>query len=713
MAFEFEALVGHLYIVGGRTISSPPPGAFVEVAPKKAARGRETDTFFTLVLPSGDTIAPSIFYENMASLAAEKYFDSGGSVTAGLKEMVQHINANLYDHNQRDPRRYEASMLAGVLRGTDLIIARVGAGVALYRHKGETQAFPDNFDNDEALFSAPLGVQPIADVKMARYDVANGSRLVMADALLADLDFNRVVTALSGADIGEALVSLKAVSGNTITLTLIEFVPPDQPSPLPIREAESTALPGGARVTATEEIPAAPAEAASSAPAPRREPRPSTVDRALGSAARGTAKVLDGAGGMLDRAAPAQADGGDDRRGFFNTPWATGLSLLIPVLVVVLVVILWIGGTGESEFDICVGDAQRGAQTARGVASSDVTGTLAAWNALTLVLERCEGIRTADPQISALRRESREIIDNLLNISRRTMTPIDALPSARLTRGFLQGEDMYVLDDANDQVYRLTLTVEGMGMVQGTRQPIPSMRRNAPIAQFTVGDIIDIAWAEDGSGLSQGNVVAALDRNGVLIDCPPRTLQNCSAQRIITDTWVNPVAITFWSGRLYVLDPPANQIWRYDPSGGAFPNAPTEYFTGENRPDIRGAVDFGIDTPGSIYVLVDNGTLGRFTSARQDGFAFSGFPENLPLTRPIQFSLNPNPPRQGMYFADISSRTIFETTMAGTFVNSYRATDDSLFAELADVVVDTNKQIIYALSGNSILAFRRNEGSQP
>lgn len=712
MAFEYEALVGHLYIVGGRTISSPPPGAFVEVAPKKAARGRETDTFFTLVLPSGDTVAPSVFYENMAALAAEKYFDSSGSVTAGLKEMVQHINDNLFAHNQRDPRRYEASMLAGVLRGTDLIIARVGAGVALYRHKGETQAFPDNFDNDEALFSAPLGVQSTVDVKMARYDVATGSRLVMADALLADLDFNRVVTALASSDIGEALVSLKAASADTITLTLVEFVPPDQPSPLPIREAESTLIPGGGRVTATEEVVAAPASAGTSTPPPpRRDPRPSGLDRAVGSAAIGTAKVLEGANGLLDRAAPVKP--GEERKSFFSTPWATGLSLFIPVLVVVLVVILWIGGTGESEFDICVGDAQGGAQTARGVASSDVTGTLAAWNAVALVLERCEAIRAGDPQIAAMRRESREIIDNLLNISRRNMTPVDALPSARLTRGLLQGEDMYVLDDANDQVYRLTLTVEGLGLVPGTRQPIPSMRRNAPIAQFTVGDIIDIAWAEDGSGLSQGNVITALDRNGVLIDCPPRTLQNCSAQRINTDVWVSPVAIAFWSGRLYVLDPSANQIWRYDPSGGAFPNAPTEYFTGENRPDIRGAVDFGIDTPGSIYVLVDNGTLGRFTSARQDGFAFSGFPENLQLSRAAQFSLNPNPPRQGMYFVDVGSRTIFETTMAGTFVNSYRASNDSLFAEIADVVVDTNKQIIYALSGNSILAFRRNEETVP
>jgi len=44
MPFELEALVGHLYVVNGRTISAPPPGALVEVSPRKAARGREADT---------------------------------------------------------------------------------------------------------------------------------------------------------------------------------------------------------------------------------------------------------------------------------------------------------------------------------------------------------------------------------------------------------------------------------------------------------------------------------------------------------------------------------------------------------------------------------------------------------------------------------------------------------------------------------------------
>lgn len=723
MSFEYEALVGHVYVVGGRAISQPPPGAYVEVAPKKAVRGREADTFFALVLPSGETVAPPGFYTSMAELAAETYFNSSGSVTAGLRGVISHLNTHLYRHNQTDPRRYEASMLCAVLRGTDLIAARVGAGVGVLRHQGEAQPFPAPFDDDgdgmadDAIFGVPLGVTEQPDVKMALYTVSSGTRLALADATLADLPYASITAALAQPDIGACLAALKEAAGaaKALTITVIECVPPDMPSPLPAREgtsstaalatASATPLPPVTPVSATG-VGSTAADAGAPSPRPRRT---SPVEHAAGGAAIGASKVLRGAGDLLDKVAPPPAPGESADRGWMGSPIAAGVAVLIPVLVVVAVIALWISGTGETEFDQCVREAQTAAQTARSIDSADVAGMIAAWNGATLVIDRCDTLRENDPQLAALRREARSITDTLLGITRRTTRVLDTLPGARLTRMVLQGEDLYVLDDANDLAYRMTLTGDGFGIVEGTRQAIPSLRRTAPVEQYTVGDLIDIAWAEDGSGLSQGNVIVGLDRDGVLIDCPPRFLQNCNAQRINTDTWINPVAMAFWQGRMYVLDPAANQIWRYDPGGGAYPNAPTEYFTGEGRPDIRGAVDFAIDSPGSIYILIETGILVRFTSSEQDGFAFSGFPDNQRINRAAQFALNANPPRQGMYFVDNSTRTLFETTMAGTFVNSYRPIDEEQFAGLADVVVDTNKQIIYAVSGASIYAIDRTQ----
>src|SRR5687768_16335149 len=119
MAFELEALVGHLYIAGGRTIKTTPPGSLCEVAPKKAARGREVDTFFVLVIPSG-TIAPNTFCEQMALMAAERFFSQSGSVTSALRDVFNTLNNNLFEHNAAGRKHYEASMITAVLRGQEL-----------------------------------------------------------------------------------------------------------------------------------------------------------------------------------------------------------------------------------------------------------------------------------------------------------------------------------------------------------------------------------------------------------------------------------------------------------------------------------------------------------------------------------------------------------------------------------------------------------------
>src|SRR5664279_184230 len=209
MPFEYEALVGYLYVVGGRSISAPPPGSLVEIAPKKAARGRELDTFFTLVIPSGETVAPATFYEEMARMGAEQYFDSTGSVTAGIKTVFSQLNLHLFEHNNSDPRHYEASMLCVVLRGADLYLGKVGSGVALFRKESDTQPFPTDFSYREALTTPPLGVQEETEIRMGRYQVSPGTRLLLSDASLADYSMELLISTLALEDVGAVLANLR------------------------------------------------------------------------------------------------------------------------------------------------------------------------------------------------------------------------------------------------------------------------------------------------------------------------------------------------------------------------------------------------------------------------------------------------------------------------------------------------------------------------
>jgi hypothetical protein len=739
MAFEYEALVGHLVVVGGRAISHAPPGALVEVAPRKSARGRETDTFFTLVLPSGDGAAPAAFYENMAELAAEKYFETPGSVTSALRAVFSHLNDNLYEHNTTDKRRYEATIICAVLRSAELILARTGAGIALLRHEGALTPFPAPFDDDDALFGPPLGVQPVPDVRLMTTRITTGTRLLLADPALADLDIRQVGASMAASDIAAVMGAIKGQVPVQLTLMAVEFVPPEIAVPVPVRTTESTrdlapiataptppvstaaagelhppAPPpsterGDMGEVATVEVPPIPLP-----PKPRNRGLPLPVQESLANGAMVLGSGANGALKLLDRIAPPDKDG---KRGRLPSGGTAITAILIPVAVVVFVFIMWVTGTGESQFDLCVRQAQAAAETARTIPSNDVNGTINAWNAASQIATECQRLRPELPSeaLTSLLAEAQIVNDRLMVISRRELAIVASFPQAGLSRGVLQGQDLYVLDNGNDQVYRVTLTDDGLEMQPNSRQALAFMRRTAQVNEYQVGDLVDIAWAEDGSGLSQDNVLVAVDSSGLVIDCAPRFTDTCGTQRLQgVENWLSPVAIQIWSGRLYVLDPGANQLWRYDPPGpntGALPNAPLEYFSGEGRPDIRTAVDFAIDTEGVVYVLLANGSMLKFRGGERVDFAYAGFPQGQSLGTADAFYLSTSPLRPAIYISSRGNRAIYETLVGGTFVHNYRPTNEPYFESLVDVLVNNDLDLVYALSGNSVFAFQRGEAN--
>lgn len=714
MPFEHESLVGYLYMVGGRAISQPPPGALVELAPRRAARGREADTVYLLIIPSGEGKAAASWYNDLARAAAAGYFEGTGSVTAGVRAVFNLVNDRLIDGLNRATQAGialppgEAAMVCAVLRGSEMTIGKAGAGLVLLHQKGETTSLPADLSDEEQVFSPPLGVLPLADVRMTRYTVTPGARLIFSDSALAEHPLEATRAALAAEDIGAALAHLREGIKRSAALMLVELVPPMTTPPPAVRSGETSAAFAAAAPAPAPTAPAAPAEATLPAepvviiPRARRD---EALKGAASAVASRLARAVEFVAHLFDRLVPPPDEG---ERSWLTSPAAIGVAVLLPVVLVIGVVLLWVSGTGQSEFDQCVARVTETADTARLIAPSDVTGVVSAWNAVLLVAEECRSLRDQpDAAVEALHREARSILDRLQNIARRTLTPIYAFPNANLTEIVLQGDDLYTLDANNQQVYRIALTENGLAAVAGSYEPIPAMRRGGRVINFDIGDLVDIAWAENGAGLSASNVITALDRNGLLIACPPRFLQDCTAQQLPgAETWQGPKAIQFWEGRLYVLDPPGNQIWRYDPVSGTFGSVPLEYFAGTTRPDIDDAVDFAITSVGDIYLLLNTGVVARFRAGEQLPFSFT-FPDTQGLSSPRAMFMNTNPVAQGLFFVEQERRTIIETTMAGTFIDAYRSESETLFAGLNHVVVDSSVGVIYALSGNTIFGFMR------
>jgi hypothetical protein len=705
MAFELEALVGHLYVAGGRTIKTSPPGALCEVAPKRAARGRETDTFFVMVLPSGN-VAPNTFYEQMALMASERFYSQGGSVTSALRHVYNTLNNSLYEHNHSGHKHYEANIITAVLRGEELYVARTGACAMVLWQDGEMQSYPEDLTREDALFQPPLGVQPIPDVQMTSFDVKKGSRMLLSDASIAEMTRANIRNGVQAEDLETLLDDFKARVSLQIQMMAVEFVPPDEPVLMPAVTGESTAV-LSAEIAATRAR-----TSAREAEASRNKPNPLQARAKQGviSTSRTSGHILRTLGDLMQTLfGKKQQDDEKQRSSWLVTAAVVGF----PALILLIVMLSWVGGVGQTAFEECVQRAVDAGNIARGIDSSNTESVVTAWRGTLQIIENdCDTLRPEhnDPTLQSLREEGRQTIDGINQISRRSVTPVATLPvdGANIKTLVIQGLDMYALDDVNDLVYRMQLDGDDLAVV-GQAQPVTSMRSGASVDGLGVGALIDIAFD------SANNQIVALAENGVLVSCPPRFINECEAQRILaSERWQNPTKITIWQGNLYVLDVGARQIWRYQPSGGSFASPPTEYFTGSIRPAfLQNAVDFAISenstTRGRVYVLYGDGVLTPYYGGEALDFRFLGFrdgqaPEQV-TTQAMYLSDNPTDP--GIFLVSRPTRTIYKTTLGGTLASTFRVTDEALFERLNDVVADSGQGIVYAASGNTIFAFRQ------
>lgn len=695
MAFELEALVGHLYIVGGRVINVNPPGSLVEVAPKSAALGREGDTLFILIVPSG-SIAPSTFYEQLAQLAANRYFNIGGSVTIALRTMFQLINRDLYEHNlehsETESQQFESSMIAAVLHEDDMYVARVGPVVSVLQTAGLTLTFPEDLADDKPLFSVPLGLLPEPEISMVRYGVNAGSRLVLSDGNLAEIPSDRITSILLENDIEKVLQSLRHTIKIQSQLMLVELVPPEYDGPILAAPGESSQEVnmrlGEARMLLDAD--------AAQWQLPRRGDFGSLLRWGLARVAGRVAGMLLFLGDVFQRIFPLPATA-PSRRASSGTLILT--VLLIPLIIVSIVVLSWVSNLGETEFEQCLGRLQETASLARSIDTGNRRSVTSAWNATLQVAMACDVMRPDDPTVATMRDEAQSLIDTINNVKRREAVPLINFEDASISRLRIQGTDLYALDDRNDQVYHIKLSDNGTEAIQD--EPVAKMRLGANHQGFTIGQITDIAF-DDHSG-----DLAMLDENGTLLRCAPQFVFTCDVQRILeSDSWQQPSALTIWDRKLYILDSEEGQIWRYDPSGSTYVSSPREYFAGSARPNLRDVVDFTIGADGHLYLLYADGVMKRYFGGSEVAFTFSGFNEGSEphVARTEGFYLNDSPFAPGFFLISRDTTTIFETTAAGTFMDSYQSFDQDKLELMSAVVAYPEQNILYIASGNTIFS---------
>src|SRR5690606_28400452 len=166
--------------------------------------------------------------------------------------------------------------------------------------------------------------------------VTGGSRLMLGDSHLGQLNPERVEAALGELGLDLALVRMRENAMLALTLLAVEFVPPDVPSPQPVPEGESsTAVQQAVRHAEGGKNSGAKAPTASG---------PGfvfvVITRLFGGLAGAIGRTLGLVGGGIDRTFGPDPEG---QKRWFQSPLMTGAAVFIPVMIVGLVVALWVG----------------------------------------------------------------------------------------------------------------------------------------------------------------------------------------------------------------------------------------------------------------------------------------------------------------------------------------------------------------------------------
>lgn len=322
--------------------------------------------------------------------------------------------------------------------------------------------------------------------------------------------------------------------------------------------------------------------------------------RAEASLKRGSSSLggsLSGAGGnLVRRVLPEGADL------YISNSTFLAVAILVPIIIALVVATIYIQRGRNTEFSNYLTAAKLEAAQAR--TKANPLEAKPHWINTLNLLSEAETILPGQAEAATLRAEARAAVDAVESIQRLNFEPL--VPggfgqNADLTEIVVNGNEVYTLDGAQKQVYRIVLTeADKYTIDRGFKCGA------GPVGTYNISQIVDIAWLNTPNIVNKPALLA-MDADGDLMYCKPDGSAPEASQLTPPDTgWRSPKAVEIFADRLYVFDPGANEIWLYDRVGGVFSERPKNYFS--QTPDLATAVSFTI-AQGRVYVLRTDGRL--------------------------------------------------------------------------------------------------------
>lgn len=162
-------------------------------------------------------------------------------------------------------------------------------------------------------------------------------------------------------------------------------------------------------------------------------------------------------------------------------------------------------------------------------------------------------------------------------------------------------------------------------------------------------------------------------------------------KQIIKKNWTDVFGLGVFLGNVYILDKKSSQVLKFVSADGGF--SKNDYFASGVSPDLSQAVSMTID--GSIWILLENGTIKRFTKGKPNNFTISSLDKNF--SKPTRIFTNASLGR--IYILDNGNSRIVVFNKEGAYLEQYQT---KILKEAKDLEVSEKDKKIFILSQNKI-----------
>lgn len=623
------------------------PGLLAVNPPRKTARGREQDRLLVYLTLAGNVMYSSAEYSQITAQIAERFYNTPGSMTFGLKAAVESLNGYLAERNMKSNGNGQYSigaLVLAALRGNSLYIVQCGPTHAYWRTGNETRHF-----HDATLAGKGLGLSQTATMYFSQAGLKVNDRILFCTALPPKWDkplseerwstsleaTRRRLLAITDTNVSAVLIQIGPGANGAMNIQhpAKDGAPPietDQPP----AEAEPSAeqilpLAKDAEAAAEIKFPSPPADTALKRLVARRKrlrrPGPlltpeqheklkrttQTTARSLALSIQSGRKLSQKGSSAVEKLIPRLLPG-EQTPSTIPALWLAFIAIAIPLLMLTVGTLVYYEFGQPALFEAYYQQAVDAADRAQ--SEQNPTALRTDWKTVLSMLDKADAEFPVPERASEtlkLRRQAQNALDKLDHILRVNYRPAFKSPlrPMRVTHMAATDIDVYMLDDISGSVIRGNLNGQNYEADPGFESCKPGRHDGVVVSR-----LIDIVALPRSN--ASGATLLAIDESGNLLYCASGETPKAASLQRPDASWTQITAIAYDANTLYLLDAPGRAVWVFfGTTALQFPEKPYFFFESQVPSGLEQAIDMTVNGD-DLYLLHQDGHLTTCTLSR-------------------------------------------------------------------------------------------------